>query len=103
MACIESQSIVVKDKQSYYHLLHLHVSVKAYFWCVIQIHALYVNGIVGRDLWELFHLGPFVVLRQDNCTFIVQMEKYLFPSIQIVQMWEGGFTNWHHMHEGGKE
>ncbi len=52
---------MVKDKQSYYHPLH--VSVKAHRR-VIQTHALYVNGIVGRDSRELCHLGPFVVVRQ---------------------------------------
>ncbi len=35
VGCIESQSIVLKDKQSYYHPLH--VSGKAHFAFVIQI------------------------------------------------------------------
>ena len=60
---IESQSIVLKDKQSYYHPLP--VSVR-FIWRVIQAHALYVNGVVGRDSRELCHLGPFVVVRQNK-------------------------------------
>ena len=52
MACIEIQSIVIEDKQNYYHPLPVSVS------------SLNVNDIVGRDSRELCHLGPFFVVRQ---------------------------------------
>ncbi len=38
VTCIESQSIVVEDKQNYYYPLS--VSVTAHSWRVIQTHAL---------------------------------------------------------------
>ena len=37
--------------------------VKAHL-VVIETHAFYVNGMVGRDSRELCHINPFVVVRQ---------------------------------------
>ena len=54
--------IMVEDKQT---IINLRVS-EGSFWRVIQTHALHVNGLVGRDTRELWWLGPFVVVRQNN-------------------------------------
>ncbi len=69
VACIESQSIVVEDKQNFFFLSSAcfcegSFGVSFKLMLCVQTHALHVNGIVGRDTRELCHLGHFVVVRQ---------------------------------------
>ncbi len=82
MACIESQSIVVqlKTKKT---IIILCMCLWRIIWR-IQIHALYVNGVVGRDTRELCHFS-FVVVWQNSST-IIQCLYFLFfkkPSVLV--------------------
>ena len=86
VACIESKSIVVEDKQNYYHSLP--GSVKAHLACHSNSCFVCKWYIVGRNSWELCHLSPFVLVRQrgsiitsfkgDDTPMVVHPEKIDF-------------------------